>query len=122
MARKKLMPVNSRVKLDQNQYPRARHRALLSVNWATALNILRLAAVRAKTITHVRTSTFVLMWDPRGKARVRARGNAKNPVTLPVADKRKVMVRAKHALIHQHLALARPVQAGAETSAASVVA
>ena len=115
MAHKKLMPVKVCPKVvltpEQNQRLPARHRAVLSVNWETALNILRLAAVRAKTITHARTSTFVQMWDPRGrKARARVKGRkAKNPVTLPVTDKKKVVAKARHALSHQVLALVRQV-------------
>ena len=124
VAHKKLMPVKVCPKVvlipEQNQRLPARHRAVLSVNWETALNILRLAAVRAKTITHARTSTFVLMWDPRGKARARVKGSAKNPVTLPVADKKKVVAKARHALSHQVLALVRQVQTRAETSVESV--
>ena len=80
---------------------------------------MRLAAVRAKTITHARTSTFVLMWDPRGKARARVKGSAKNPVTLPVADQKKVVAKA-NALSHQVLALVRQVQTRAETAVESV--
>ena len=114
-AHKKLMPAKVRLKVvqipEQSQRLRARHRASLSVKWETALNILRLAAVRAKTIIHVRTNTFVLMWDPRGrkaKERVKER-KVKNPVTLPVTDTKKVVAKAKHALRHQVLALARQV-------------
>ena len=68
---------------------------------------MRLAAVRAKTITHARTSTFARMWDPRGrKVRVRVKGRkAKTPVTLPMTNKPKVVAKAENALRRQLLAL-----------------